>query len=144
MKSKIKQKSTLEKFINILMVDGKKVTSEKIVSKVFLNLKKELGMNPLEVFLVAIENVKPLIEVRPRRIAGKTYQIPMEISPNKQLNLAIKWIIESARNGSANNIVDNLTVELRNAYEDKGSAVRKKQDLYKLALVNRAFTHYRW
>lgn len=135
---------SVAKFINYLMVDGKKSKSEKIFYESLEVASKKLNKDPLEIFQTAMDNVKPNIEVRSRRVGGATYQVPMEVNHFRKQSLAIRWIISSARNRSANSMVDKLSGEIMDAYQNKGGAIKKKEDTGKMAEANRAFAHYRW
>lgn len=134
----------LAKFINNLMYDGKKAVAEKIVYNVFLNLKKEKGEHPLKLFHEAIENVKPYVQMKNIRMGGATYKVPIELQFNRQLMVAIKWIIESARGRPEKTMEKQLTSELLDILKKQGSSIKKRDDLHKLAEANRAFAHFRW
>lgn len=132
------------KLINKVMKDGKKSKAEKIVYGAFEIIKEKLGEDPLKVFHKAVENVKPLMEVRPRRVGGATYQVPMEVRPERQIHLALKWIVDAARARSERGMVNKLANELIDAYNERGGAFKKKEDTHKMAEANKAFAHYRW
>ena len=132
------------KLINKVMKDGKKSKAEKIVYGAFEIIKEKLGEDPLKVFHKAVENVKPLMEVRPRRVGGATYQVPMEVSERRQIHLALKWIVDAARARSERGMVNRLANELIDAYNERGGAFKKKEDTHKMAEANKAFAHYRW
>ncbi|RLD17996.1 MAG: 30S ribosomal protein S7 [Caldiserica bacterium] len=132
------------KFINKLMWDGKKTVAEKIFYTALENAAKKLNKKPLEVLERAIENVKPKLEVRPRRVGGATYQVPMEVRPERALHLAIKWIIDVARSKKGRPMHEKLCDELILAFKGEGGAVKKREDMHKMAEANRAFAHYRW
>jgi len=132
------------KFINYLMVDGKKSKSEKIFYDSLEVASNKLGKDPLEIFHGAMDNVKPAIEVRSRRVGGATYQVPMEVNHFRKQSLAIRWIIASARNRNANSMTEKLSAEIMDAFQNKGGAIKKKEDTGKMAEANRAFAHYRW
>lgn len=135
----------VEKFINNLMRDGKKNIARKIFYSALEKLKeKSGGENPLEIFERAIGNVKPLLETRTRRIGGANYQIPVEVRPERQISLAIKWIINAAKARPEKTMVDRLANELWDAYHEKGAAIKKRDDTHKMAESNKVFAHYRW
>ncbi len=132
------------KFINYIMKQGKKTTSEKILYTVLDELKSKKQDDPVKVFTKAIENVKPVIETRSRRVGGATYQVPVEVRENRQVALAFRWILLAAKARSEKTIVNKLAGEILDAYENKGNAIKKKEDTHKMADANRAFAHYRW
>lgn len=134
----------LTKFMNSLMLDGKKSTAERIVYGAFDNIEKKSGGDPLEVFHEALGKVKPDLEVRSRRVGGATYQVPVEVRSERAQALAIRWLIEFARKRSELTMVDRLSGELMDAANDRGGAVKKRDDTHKMAEANRAFSHYRW
>ena len=131
------------KFINNLMEAGKKATAERIVYGVFEKIKGGSD-SPIEIFTGALNNVKPSIEVRSRRVGGATYQVPTEVSGRRAEALAMRWIISSARSRSEKTMIDRLAKELEAAFGNKGNAVKKREDAHKMAEANRAFAHYRW
>ncbi len=132
------------KFINIIVEDGKKAIAEKICYGAFDILKGKTGEDPLKVFKTSIENAKPLIEVKPRRVGGATYQVPVEIRPQRRLALAFRWIRNYSRNRGEKTMVQRLAGELLDAYNNTGSTIKKKEDTHKMADANKAFAHYRW
>ncbi|RKQ60368.1 SSU ribosomal protein S7P [Thermovibrio guaymasensis] len=132
------------KLINKVMKDGKKSKAEKIVYGAFDIIREKLGEDPLKVFHKAVENVKPLMEVRPRRVGGATYQVPMEVSERRQMHLALKWLVDAARARSERGMVNKLANEIIDAYNERGGAFKKKEDTHKMAEANKAFAHYRW
>ncbi|XRX43049.1 MAG: 30S ribosomal protein S7 [Buchnera aphidicola (Tetraneura sorini)] len=134
----------LAKFINILMVDGKKSISEFIVYRALQDLSIKLGKNELECFEIALENVRPTVEVKSRRVGGSTYQVPVEVRSVRRNALAMRWIIESARKRTDKSMSLRLFKELFDALENKGMAVKKKEDVHRMAEANKAFAHYRW
>jgi len=134
----------LAKFINKLMCDGKKSTAERILYMALANIHKRGNDNPLKVFEKAIENVRPMIEVQSRRVGGSTYQVPMEIRPERRQALAMRWIIGYARSRSEKTMADKLTGEFIEAAAGRGSSVKKKEDTHRMADANKAFAHYRW
>lgn len=132
-------------FINNVMLDGKKTIAEKIVYKSLKILQKDLKKKPLEILEKAIENVKPKLEVRARRVGGVNYQVPMPVRESRQLSLAIKWIIAGARDRrKSKEFYVTLADELKDAYKDTGFAIKKKEDMHKMAEANKAFAHFQW
>jgi small subunit ribosomal protein S7 len=132
------------KLINKVMKDGKKSKAEKIVYGAFDLIREKLGEDPLKVFHKAVENVKPIMEVRPRRVGGATYQVPMEVNERRQIHLALKWIVDAARARSERGMVNKLANELIDAYNERGGAFKKKEEVHRMAEANKAFAHYRW
>ncbi|CAL4323588.1 30S ribosomal protein S7 [Buchnera aphidicola] len=134
----------LSKFINILMVNGKKSIAELIVYNALKKVSKKNKKTELEVFELALDNVKPIVEVKSRRVGGSTYQVPVEVRNTRRNALAMRWIIEAARNRKDKSMSIRLFKEISDALEKKGSAVKKKEDVHKMAEANKAFAHYRW
>ena len=134
----------IAKFIHCLMYDGKKSVAERIVYEALEQAAKRLNVAPDEVFEKALENVKPLVEVRPRRVGGATYQIPVEVAPYRAQALAIRWIINSARSRKGIPMIERLAREFVDAYKGEGAAIKKREDTHRMAEANRAFAHYRW
>ena len=135
----------LSKFINIVMYDGKKSTAEKIVYKALDTAAAKLKTkNNIDLFKTALNNVKPGIEVRSRRVGGATYQVPVEIRNERALALTIRWIVDASRKRNEKSMTDRLANELVDANENKGASIKKKEDTHKMAEANRAFAHYRW
>ncbi len=134
----------IAKFTNSLMLDGKKSAAERIIYGAFDQIKKKSGQDPVKTFHEAIENVKPSVEVRSRRVGGATYQIPVEVRTIRRQALAIRWIVDLARKRSENTMVERLSGELMDAANNRGSAVKKREDTHKMAEANKAFSHYRW
>lgn len=132
------------KFINKLMWDGKKSVAEKIFYNALELIEKKGDKKGIEVFEEAIENVKPLLEVKSRRVGGATYQVPIEVRPVRQQSLAIRWIIDAARKRNERTMAARLANELLDAAEKRGAAFKKKEDTHKMAEANKAFAHYRW
>lgn len=132
------------KFINCLMIGGNKSIAEWIFYSALDLIEKKTGKPGIEVFNKAMENVKPILEVRPRRIGGATYQIPMEVNPDRQITLAIRWLINAARDRKEKTMIERLANELIDASNNQGGAIKKKEDTHKMAEANRAFAHYRW
>ena len=134
----------LSKFMNNLMLDGKKSVSEKIVYGAFDEIENKMKRPPLEVFHEALDNIKPSVEVRSRRVGGATYQVPVEVRPQRREALAIRWLINASRGRNEKTMKDRLASELIDAVNTRGSAVKKKEDTHKMAEANKAFSHYRW
>ena len=134
----------LSKFMNNLMLDGKKSVSEKIVYGAFDEIENKMKRPPLEVFHEALDNIKPSVEVRSRRVGGATYQVPVEVRPQRREALAIRWLIKASRDRNEKTMKDRLASELIDAINTRGSAVKKKEDTHKMAEANKAFSHYRW
>ena len=134
----------LSKFMNNLMLDGKKSVSEKIVYGAFDEIENKMKRPPLEVFHEALNNIKPAVEVRSRRVGGATYQVPVEVRPQRREALAIRWLIKASRDRNEKTMKDRLASELIDAVNTRGSAVKKKEDTHKMAEANKAFSHYRW
>jgi len=132
------------KFTNSLMLDGKKSVAEGIIYGAFDLIEKKAGQDPLKTFLEAIENVKPGVEVRSRRVGGATYQIPIEVRSERRQALAIRWIVDLARQRSEDTMTERLSGELLDASNNRGAAVKKREDTHKMAEANKAFSHYRW
>lgn len=134
----------LTKFMNCLMISGKKSVAEKIVYGAFDAIQQRHGKEGLEVFKEAMDNVRPLVEVRSRRVGGATYQVPTEVRQTRRDTLAIRWIIQNSRSRGEKNMKDRLAGELFDASQNRGNAVKKREDTHKMAEANRAFAHYRW
>ena len=132
------------KLINKVMWDGKKSKAEKIVYKAFDIIREKMGKDPLEVFEQALQNAMPELEVRPRRVGGATYQIPIEVPPERARSLAIRWLVDCAREKKGRPMAEKLAMEIMDAYRNEGATIKKKTDLYKMAIANKAFVHYRW
>ena len=134
----------LTKFMNSLMLAGKKTTAEGIIYGAFDVIQKKTGNSPVEVFHEALDKIKPDLEVRSRRVGGATYQVPVEVRTERAQALAIRWLINSARKRSEATMVDRLSGEILDASNERGGAVKKREDTHKMAEANRAFAHYRW
>ena len=134
----------LAQFMNSIMYDGKKSSAEQIVYGAFEIIEGKLKSDPLPVFKQALENVAPAIEVRSRRVGGATYQVPVEVRTERRQALAIRWIISAARDRNDKTMVDRLSSELMDAANNRGNAVKKREDTHRMAEANRAFSHYRW
>ncbi len=132
------------KFMNSLMLDGKKSAAERIVYGAFDIIESKGTSDPLKLFHEAIENVKPMVEVRSRRVGGATYQVPVEVRSDRRQALAIRWLVETARNRSENTMMERLSAELLDAANNRGAAVKKREDTHRMAEANKAFSHYRW
>ncbi|MCP4408493.1 MAG: 30S ribosomal protein S7 [Gammaproteobacteria bacterium] len=136
--------ATLAKFINTVMKSGKKSIAEGIVYGALDMITEKKGRDGMEIFTEALGKVRPLVEVKSRRVGGATYQVPVEVRQVRQLALAMRWIVESARKRSEKTMVNRLAGELMDAADSKGSAVRKREDTLRMAEANKAFAHYRW
>jgi small subunit ribosomal protein S7 len=134
----------LTKFINSLMYAGKRSVAEHIVYGAFDNVQKKGGQDPVRIFHDALQNVAPHLEVRSRRVGGATYQVPVEVRPERSQALAIRWIISIARGRSESTMIDRLSGELLDAANNRGAAVKKREDTHRMAEANKAFSHYRW
>lgn len=132
------------KFMNSIMFDGKKSTAERIVYGAFDVIENKTRENPIEVFHAALENVMPTVEVRSRRVGGATYQVPVEVRNERRQALAIRWLIIAARNRNETTMVERLSGEMLDAANNRGTAVKKREDTHRMADANRAFSHYRW
>ena len=134
----------LAKFMNRIMKDGKKSVSEKIVYGAFDIVSKKTDKSPIEYFHDALNNVKPSLEVRSRRVGGATYQVPMEVRPRRAQALAMKWIVDSAIKRNEKTMRERVASEIMDAFNNKGNAVKKREEIHKMADANRAFSHFRW
>ena len=134
----------VSKFMNSLMYAGRKSCAEGILYGAFHHIEKRTGQDPVKVFHEALENVNPSIEVRSRRVGGATYQIPVEVRPDRRQALAIRWIIGVSRKRSENTMTERLAGELMDAANSRGAAVKKREDTHRMAEANKAFSHYRW
>ena len=132
------------KFMNCIMEHGKKSVAETIVYGAFDTIEARAKQNPLDVFHAALDNVAPSVEVRSRRVGGATYQVPVEVRTERRQALAIRWIIQAARGRNDKTMVDRLSAELLDASNNRGNAVKKREDTHRMAEANRAFSHYRW
>jgi len=135
---------TLAKFINFLMYDGKKSISEKIIYGALDKIKNKTKEDPIKVFNEAISNIRPNLEVRSRRVGGATYQVPQEVKTKRSHTLALRWLLEASRKRKNKTMSDKLFNELMDASQNKGSAIKKREDTHKMAESNKAFAHYRW
>lgn len=132
------------KFINKLMWDGKKSAAENIFFKALDDIQQKKNDDPIKIFKQALENAKPVLEVRSRRIGGANYQVPVEVRAERKASLAIRWLVESARKRGEKTMMQRLSGELLEAFENKGGAIKKKDEVHRMAEANRAFAHYRW
>ena len=135
---------TLAKFINVVMVDGKKSVAERIVYNAMNRVEDKIKRAPIEVFHEALDNIKPSVEVRSRRVGGATYQVPVEVRPERREALAIRWLIKASRARNENTMEERLAGEILDAVQSRGTAVKKREDTHKMADANKAFSHYRW
>ena len=134
----------IQRFINRMMVDGKKVTAEKIFYSALQQCEEKAGVPALEVFEKALQNAMPVVEVRPRRVGGQTYQVPMEVRPDRRRTLALRWLIGQARKRSGKSMTDKLAGELLDAFNNTGPTIKKREDTHRMAEANKAFAHYRF
>jgi small subunit ribosomal protein S7 len=139
------QSAVLAKFINRVMLDGKKSTARRLVYNALEKLAKKVGLeSALEAFEKALDNAKPALEVKSRRIGGATYQVPIEIAPNRREALAMRWIINNSRSKSGKSMEDSLAMELADCFNNQGTTIKKKDDTHRMAEANKAFAHYKW
>jgi small subunit ribosomal protein S7 len=136
--------TVITKFTNGLMGEGKKSVAERIIYGALAHIEQKTRQDPLKVFREAIDNVKPAVEVRSRRVGGATYQVPVEVRPARRQSLAIRWIIDIAAKRSENTMIERLAGELLDAANNRGAAIKKREDTHKMAEANKAFSHYRW
>jgi small subunit ribosomal protein S7 len=137
--------SLVTKFINTIMLEGKRSTAERILYQSFDIIKERSGDDPLKVFKKAVDNVKPALEVKSRRVGGSNYQVPIEVNPNRRLSLSIRWLVSYARaRGDGKTMQEKLANELLDAANLRGGAVKKREDTHRMAEANKAFAHYRW
>ena len=134
----------LAKFMNVVMLDGKKSTAEKIVYGALDIVAEKTGKPHLEVFEDALENIRPTVEVKSRRVGGSTYQVPVEVRPVRRNALGMRWMVEAARKRGEKSMAQRLAAEMLDASENKGTAVKKREDVHRMADANKAFAHYRW
>jgi small subunit ribosomal protein S7 len=132
------------KFVNNVMVDGKKSTAEQIVYGAFAIVAERSGNNPLDVFKSAMDNIRPMLEVKSRRVGGSTYQVPVEVSPSRRTALAMRWLVKYAKGRSEKTMRERLAGEFLDASNNRGTAVKKREDTHRMAEANKAFAHYRW
>ena len=134
----------LTKLINQVMLDGKKGTAQRICYEALDIIKEKMGLDPLEVFEKAMENIMPVLEVKSRRVGGATYQVPVEVRPERRQTLGIRWLVDNTRKRGERTMKQRLAAELMDAYNGTGGSVKKREDTHKMAEANRAFAHYRW
>lgn len=134
----------LAKFMNVVMLSGKKAVAERIVYGAFKEIESKSGKDPIEVFETAINNIKPMVEVKSRRVGGANYQVPVEVRPVRRLALAMRWLREAAKRRSEKSMELRLAGELLDASEGRGAAMKKREDTHKMAEANKAFSHFRW
>jgi len=134
----------VSRLINKIMLEGKKSIAESIVYNAFLLVNKRSGKDPLEVYEQALRNIMPMVEVRPRRVGGATYQVPMEVRPTRKLDLGLRWLISNARKRGGKTMYERLAGELLDAANNTGSSVKKREDTHRMADANKAFAHYRF
>ncbi len=132
------------KFVNQIMQHGKKATAERALYDSFEIIRERFKQDPIEVFRAALDNVKPKLEVKSRRVGGATYQVPMEVRPERRMALAMRWLVSHSRKRGEKTMRERLAAELADAANNRGSAVKKREDTHKMAEANRAFAHYRW
>jgi small subunit ribosomal protein S7 len=132
------------KFVNVVMKDGKKSVAERILYAALESIRQKTNDDPMKVFKKAIENVKPAVEVKSRRVGGSTYQVPVEVRPDRRTALSMRWLIGAARRRSERSMAEKLAGELLDAANNRGTAVKKREDTHKMAEANKAFAHYRW
>ena len=134
----------ITKLINQIMLDGKKGTAQKILYQAFDMIKEKTGKEPMEVFEAAMENIKPALEVKSRRVGGANYQVPIEVRGDRSQALALRWLVQYARLRGGHTMAENLANEIMDAAEGTGAAVKKREDTHRMAEANKAFAHYRW
>jgi len=135
---------TLQRFINKMMYDGKKSTAERVVYGALDLVEQQLHRHPVEVFELALRNATPVLEVKPRRVGGATYQVPVEIKGDRRMSLAMRWLIASARARTGRTMAEKLAGEIMDAFHGQGATVKKRDDTHRMADANKAFAHYRW
>ena len=138
------QSTTVQRLINKVMKDGKKTVAEWIVYGALRKVEEKTGQHPVQVLEKALQNVMPVLEVRPRRVGGATYQVPIEVRPERRLSLGIRWLVEYARQRSGRGMVDKLAAEILDASQGQGGAVKRRDEVHRMAEANKAFAHYRW
>ncbi|MBF0200721.1 MAG: 30S ribosomal protein S7 [Desulfamplus sp.] len=143
-KSTPKDSRLVAKFVNCVMRDGKKSVAQKVFDDALILVEKKIGEPPINVFEKALQNIKPSVEVKSRRVGGSTYQVPTEIKSSRQSALAIRWLLKFSRGRSEKGMANKLAAELMDAYNERGGAVKKKEDTHKMAEANKAFAHFRW
>ncbi len=134
----------LAKFVNVLMTRGKKSVAERIIYGALDQIEKKMGKDPIEVFTQALSNVRPIVEVKSRRVGGANYQVPVEVRPTRRTALAMRWLVDAARRRGEKSMTARLAGELMDAADNKGTAVKKREDVHRMAEANKAFSHYRF
>jgi len=134
----------VSKFVNAIMMDGKKTIAERILYDALEIVGEQTSEDPMKVFKKAVESVKPAVEVKSRRVGGSTYQVPIEVRPNRRLALSFRWLLESAKRRGEKTMKQKLAGELMDAAENRGAAIKKREDTHRMAEANKAFAHYRW
>ena len=134
----------LSKFMNVIMESGKKAVAERIIYGAFEQVEKKSGKDPLEIFIVALNNIKPMVEVKSRRVGGANYQVPVEVRPVRRVALAMRWLKESARKRGEKSMAQRLANELLEAVEGRGGAMKKRDEVHRMAEANKAFSHFRF
>ncbi len=143
-KSATQEEKLAAKFVNCVMKDGKKNAARRVVRDALVLAEKRVGEPALAIFKKAVDNIRPAVEVKSRRIGGSTYQVPTDIKPSRQTALAFRWLINFSRNRSEKGYANKLAAELMDAYNERGGAIKKKEDTHKMAEANKAFAHFRW
>ena len=138
------QNTTVARLINKVMMGGKKRTAERIVYEALQSLEQQVAKDPVTALEQAVRNITPLLEVKPRRVGGATYQVPVEVRPERGFSLALRWLINSARARKGKSMTERLSAELTDAFQGQGATIKKREDTHKMAEANRAFAHYRW
>ncbi len=136
--------SLVSKFINVIMVGGKKSIAETAVYRAFDKIREQTQEDPLKVFKKAVDNIKPSLEVKSRRVGGSNYQVPVEVRPERRTSLSLRWLVKYARGRPENIMIDKLAAELLDAANNRGGAIKKREDTHRMAEANKAFAHYRW
>ncbi|HSR53917.1 MAG TPA: 30S ribosomal protein S7 [Acidobacteriota bacterium] len=136
--------SLVSRFINCLMINGKKSTAEQIFYDAMKIIEERAGEDPSKVFKKALENAKPMVETKSRRVGGSTYQVPVEVNPHRRTALGIRWLVGFARARGERTMAERLANELQDAYNNRGGAIRRREDVHRMADANKAFAHYRW
>lgn len=138
------QNTTVARLINKIMMRGKKSTAERIIYDALQIMEQQGAKAPVTILEQAVKNVTPLLEVKPRRVGGATYQVPVEVHPDRALSLAIRWLVKSSRARTGKSMAEKLSAELSDASQGQGATIKKREDTHKMAEANRAFAHYRW
>jgi len=138
------QSVTIARLINKIMTRGQKRTAERIVYEALLSLEKQTSKDPVTALEQAVRNATPLLEVKPRRVGGATYQVPMEVRPDRSFSLAVRWLVNSARARKGKSMAEKLAGELTDAFNQQGTTIKKREDTHRMAEANRAFAHYKW